>query len=213
VRRSAGPATVTWDGRNSRGVRVSAGTYRWRLLLTDAAGNTGRTSDYPVRVSAKRLVTETVSVTRSGRQADHSGGTSSCAYTRARESTFTDGLRMVNGCSASGFDLAFADYTFTVPSAIRYSSISFQVRGYASRPPSEITAAFEATDGSVEIPRYQRVGTRSVTWYTIAAVSAAGHVTTTHRVHISLLLDSFYAGRNDFDVARVRVRIRLTALR
>ncbi len=210
---AAGAATVTWDGRNDRRVRVAAATYRWQLLLTDAAGNTGRTSEYAVRVSAKRLVTETVGVTRTGRQADHAGGTSSCAYTRGRESTFTEGLRLVNGCPASGFDLAFADYTFTAPAAVRYSSISFQALGFATRPPSEITAAFAATDGSVEIPRYQRVGARTATWYTIATVPAAGHVTSTHRVHISLLLDSYYAGRNDFDVAQVRVWIRLTALR
>jgi hypothetical protein len=44
-------------------------------------------------------------------------------------------------------------------------------------------------------------------------VPAAHHVGTGRRVRISLLLDSFYAGPNDFDAAVVRLRVRMTVLR
>jgi hypothetical protein len=43
-------------------------------------------------------------------------------------------------------------------------------------------------------------------------VAGPHHVSRLHRTRISLLLDSFYAGRNDFDAASVRVRARMTVL-
>lgn len=213
ITRPAGPATISWNGRRGSGARVPPGTYRWQLRLTDAAGNTTQSRTYRIVVSGKRLVTVTRFITKRAAETGHAGGTSRCAYARPGESRYAGGVRLVNGCASDGFDLAFADYVFVLPPAVRYGSIAFQVRGASVRRPSELSAAFNRTDGGVEIPRYLKVNRSRASWYTVAAVPGTHHVTRLHRTRISLLLDSFYAGRNDFDAASVRVRARMTILR
>jgi hypothetical protein len=165
-----------------------------------------------VVVSGQRLVTITRTVTKRAAQDVQAGGTARCAFARAGESRYAGGLRLVNGCPSDGFDLAYADYVFVLPRAVRYGNISFQVHGWSARRPSELSAAFNRTDGGVEIPRYLKVNRSRASWYTIASVPGTHHVSRRHRTRISLLLDSFYSGRNDFDAASVRVRVRMTVL-
>jgi len=212
-RRPAGPVSVTWDGRTARGRIVPAGSYRAQATLTDAAGNTTRAAPVRLTVSAKRLRTVTRYVTLSAAADKHAGGTATCAAASRTRSSFPGGLVLTNRCSSNGFDLAFADYVFPLPPAVRYERITFAARGRSTNQPAELSAAFSRTDGSLEIPAYVTVRHPTASWYRVAGVPAAHHVGTGRRVRISLLLDSFYAGPNDFDAAVVRLRVRMTVLR
>lgn len=210
--RTAGAAAVGWTGRDRHGRLVAAGSYRWTLSLTDAGGNVGHTGTYRVRVSGKRLVPATWYVTRGGAADSSAGGTKSCASARRGSSAYSGGLYLLNACSLNSFELAYANYTFRVPHAFAYRTVSLQARGRSRHAPSELSGAMQAVDGSVDIPRYERVG-GALRWYPIAAVRAARHITPHGYVHVALLLDSYYAGRNDFDVAQVRLRVQVTVLR
>jgi flagellar hook assembly protein FlgD len=211
-RHAAGRATVSWNGRTAGGHAVPAGTYRWQLRLTDAAGNVTRRSGH-LTVSAKRLTAVTGYVTLPAGHYRDAGGTARCATARRSGSVFAGGLELVNRCPTNGFDLAFADYVFTLPHALRYRSVTFEVRGASQHRPSELTAAFTRTDGSIEIPDYATVRSSRTQWHKVAGVPARGHVGARNRVRVSLLLDSFYRGRNDLDAAQVRLRVRMIVLR
>ena len=213
VVRPAGAASIAWNGRTARGTPVRSGSYRWRLALTDAAGNTTRSAVGSVTVSAKRLVTVTTYVTKPAADVVDAGGTSPCATARAAASRYSGGLDLSNGCPADDYDLAYADYSFRLPTAVRYVGIGFQVRGVAVTRRAELTAAFSRTDGSVEIPRYLTIVPGAASWHGIGGVPAADHVTSARRVRVGLLLDSRYSGRNAFDTAHVRLRLEMTVLR
>jgi hypothetical protein len=204
---------MSWTGFDAHGRRVPAGTYSWQLTLTDAAGNTGHTGQYAVRVSSKHLVHTTLAVAKHGANYDAAGGTASCAYVHKKDSVFSLGARLVNGCSMNDFDLAYADYTYLVPRATAYGRMSIQVYGRASHHPSELTAAFETTGGRLEVPGYREVTPGGSAWYTIASVPAAQHITAFQHVHLTLLLDSTYAGVNNFDVQNARLKVSAVVLR
>jgi len=127
--RPAGLATVRWNGRRFDGRAVPAGTYRAQLSLTDAAGNTTRRAPITLTVSAQRLRTVIRAVDLPAAADTAAGGTAACASARARNSTFPRGLYLLNRCSSNGFDLAFADYSFRLPAALRYERITFEARG------------------------------------------------------------------------------------
>jgi flagellar hook assembly protein FlgD len=213
LRHAVGPATISWNGRTAAGRSVPAGRYRWQLRLTDAAGNTTRSRTGHLTVSAARLTPVTRYVTLPAGHYRDAGGTARCATARRSTSAFAGGVHLVNACPTNGFDLAFADYTFTLPGAIRYRGVTFEVRGTSAHRPSELTAAFTRTDGSVEIPDYATIRHPGTAWHRVAAVPANGHVGPRHRLRVSLLLDSFYPGRNDLDAAQVRLRVRVIVLR
>jgi flagellar hook assembly protein FlgD len=213
AKRSAGLVRISWHGRDKHRHLVAPGTYRWRLALTDAAGNVGHTRWFKVRVSGKRLVRRTQYVTLAGARAEASGGTASCASARRSASAFAGGLYLLNRCSMNDFDLAYVSYHFHLPKAYRYDSVALQARGLSRYVPSELSAAFEAVDGSVAIPRYEKVGHYGTHWFPVASVGGRGHVSAHGYVRVSLLLDSYYSGRNDFDIESVRLRVRLTVLR
>ena len=164
-------------------------------------------------VSAKRLRTVTRDVTLVAAADRHAGGTAPCATTTPAGSSFSSGLLLRNRCASDGFDLAFADYVFRLPAAVRYQRITFAARGHSSGHPAEVSAAFTRTDGSLEIPDYVTVRRPGTAWYRVAGVPATQHVGAGRQVRISLLLDSFYPGASEFDVALVRVRVRMTVLR
>jgi subtilisin family serine protease/flagellar hook assembly protein FlgD len=208
-----GRAQISWNGRDAHNRMIRPGTYHWRLSLTDAAGNTTRSATYRVIVRPERLVTQTRYLTRTARSYRSAGGTADCATARRRDSVYPNGVHLVNRCAALSYDLAYAEYLFRLPSAVRYSAMTFQVRGASTHRPSELTAAFNLVDGSVEIPRYLKVSRAGLSWHSIATVPAAGHVSRSRATRISLLLDSYYRGVNDFDVAQVRLRVRMTVLR
>jgi flagellar hook assembly protein FlgD len=62
----AGNAAVAWDGRDSSGRRVAAGSYRFRVQARDPAAIVRLSAYGTVAVSGKRLVHRTVTVTVTG---------------------------------------------------------------------------------------------------------------------------------------------------
>ncbi len=206
--RGPGATRLTWDGRTASGRVVAAGTYHWQYTVIDTAGNSSRAGVYTVIVSAKRLVTRTTYVTHAGTSYLSSGGTdTTCAHARHRGSLFGHGLWMTDACTSASADFAYANYRFTVPGALGYSRIALQVYGHSTHRPTELAAALQRTDGSLEIPAPVAVRTAGNHWHTLASIAAAGHITAARHAYATVLLDPTYAGTNTFDLGTVRLRV------
>jgi hypothetical protein len=137
---------------------------------------------------------------------DAAGGTAACATARRAGSSYPRGLRLVNGCAAAEGDVAIARYTFTLPAAPSYSTITLQVIGTSIHVPLQLTAAFHNGDGTLELPGTRTINGRAHIWRTIASVPAAGHLDGRH-VYADVLLDATFGGVNDFDLDRVRLQV------
>jgi hypothetical protein len=103
-------------------------------------------------------------------------------------------------------DFAYATYGFSVPGAIRYSRVAFQVYGHAAHR-AELSVAVDRVDGGIEIPAYVRVSRPGNHWYSIASVPAAGHISGARRAYATILLTGRYAGTNTFDAKYARLRV------
>lgn len=210
----AGRAHISWNGIDRHGHFAPPGTYRWEFRATDSGGNTSHTAQYLVYTSFLRLVTLTRDISLDGSAALEAGGTDpSCSSARAARSSFPHGILLSNGCTDNGYDLAFADYAFTLPSAVHLGNVSIRAYGHSHVHPSELTTSIQRSDGGLEVPRYITINSSADRWYTIATVPSAGHLTAQHQMFVSLVLDSLYAGRNDFDVKYAQLRLSYTALR
>ena len=75
--RAAVRTTITWNGRNTAGALVGAGTYYWTVTAQDPAGNRRTSAQYSVAVSGKRLVTKAATLTKNGSQFTAAGGSDS----------------------------------------------------------------------------------------------------------------------------------------
>ena len=121
-RRGLGVYSQVWNGRDSNGVMVPAGTYTVRQRFRDGWANED-TWTTTVSIGHQKLVTKTGSVTVYADQyaakgtAPGSSVTASSKYTRAMKLTSPIG----------GF--AGVGYQFTLPSAISYSALSVSVLG------------------------------------------------------------------------------------
>jgi hypothetical protein len=123
-----GAYSYAWSGRNSAGTILPSGKYRIVQKLTDGAGTT-RTVTLYANLSKKVLVTKTTYVTKNGSTISASGGA-------VRIST-TSHYAKLHGSLSS---LAVVGYQFTLPSAIAYKSVRFQVYAKAgwTVPPNAI---------------------------------------------------------------------------
>ncbi len=120
VASGSGPYSLSWTGRTSAGVLQPAGTYKLVQRLTDLGGATLSVTK-SVTLSHRKLVTKTTYVTKDGdalgkRLTSGSGRitTSSSGYVK---------LSVPGGTTGH----AAGAWTFTLPSAVRYTSIWFQV--------------------------------------------------------------------------------------
>ncbi|HEV7206398.1 MAG TPA: S8 family serine peptidase [Jatrophihabitans sp.] len=214
VSRGAGPTYISWNGIDRHGHFVPAGRYLWEFRATDSGGNSVHTPQFLVTVSARRLVTVAQDLTLNGAAALEAGGTDpACASARTARSAFPHGVLLSNACADNGYDLAFADYVFTLPSAVRFGNVAIRAYGHSRMHPSELTASVQRSDGGLEVPRYITISSGLDRWYTIATIPAAGHVTPQRQMFIALVLDSLYRGRNDFDVKYAQLHFTYTTLR
>jgi hypothetical protein len=110
-----GAYSYAWNGRNSAGTILASGKYRIVQKLTDAAGTTRSVTLY-ANLSKKVLVTKTTYVTKNGSSVAAAAG-SVAINTTAHYAKLHGSLSSV----------AAAGYQFTLPSAIFYKSIKFQV--------------------------------------------------------------------------------------
>ena len=208
---AGGATSITWDGKNTAGSRVPAGTYYWTLTAQDPAGNRRASARHTVAVNVSQLVTQTASLSRRGAQYFQAGGsdpTSSCASADKAHSGFApNGVRLTNVCdfSVKGPQLAAAAFRFTLPAAISYSSLRLLTYGH-SLSASTLGAGFTgwATGGFTLAPEIT-VGTAS-SWRAIGPVRAAGLVNAGRLVETTLYLPNEHP-TNDYDVSDVRLII------
>ncbi len=113
---ASGTYSYTWNGRKA-GVLLPAGRYRVVQKLTDAAGTSQSITRY-VTLSHKRLVTRTAYVTKAGDKITARGTTGSGKLTHTASGALI--LRAGTGTASVGWQ-------FTIPSALVYKSITFQV--------------------------------------------------------------------------------------
>jgi flagellar hook assembly protein FlgD len=208
--RYAGPATLQWNGKNAAGARVAAGTYYWTLTAQDSAGNRRVSARYVVKVSARRTVTKTATVSRAGSQYIFAGGTSYCADADPSVSDFyPSGVWLLNACESSGstgvVELAGATYRFTAPAAVSYSSLRLQSYGNSLFSPSTVGVGFTKWGTNGFTIREISVGSTNA-WRTIGSVGAAGLVSSGSRlVETTLYVPNDYDGASDYDIGNVRL--------
>lgn len=133
IARASGGYRYAWNGRTAGGTILAAGKYRVVQTLTDAFGTRRAYTQYAT-LSTKRLVTKTTYVTRLGSSVSASGdpGTGSIVISTS------GGYAKLTGRDPNGW--VGVGYQFTLPTAVVYKSIAFQVysKGPISVPPNMI---------------------------------------------------------------------------
>lgn len=162
--RATGAYNYVWNGRNSAGTVLAAGKYRIVQTLTDAYGTKKAWTLY-ANLSSKKLVTLSTYVTKYAYppSASSSGGTGRAYYNSTAKS-----LKFVAG--ADGYILA--GWQFTLPSAIAYKSLRFQV--YAKASPSMFNrigaqnfswCGLTSTWNASCFDRFTGIASSTTTWY------------------------------------------------
>ncbi|MFM6851108.1 MAG: S8 family serine peptidase [Terrabacter sp.] len=204
--RAAARTSLTWNGRNTAGALVGAGTYYWTLTAQDGAGNRRTSARYSVVVSSKRLVTKTATVTKNGSQFYSAGG--SDPYCSGADTSMSDfyptGVWLANTCG-TGVELAGATYRFTAPAAISYSSLKIEGYGF-SMAPSRLGAGFTRW-GTVDYTFTPTILTgTSPGWRTIGSVSPGALVNASRLVEATVFVPNTYYN-NDYDIGQVRLTV------
>ena len=204
-----GSYNVTWDGRDTAGALLPAGGYRVVQRLRDSWGNSMAHTSL-VQISLKRLHWTTVSQTRSGGSADER-----YAYASALilESRFADGIQLDAGAGGSwplDPSEAWVDYSFRLPDAPVYKSITCGVLGATDpgRGPASIlfrdwTAGDEAWDDVADAKA-------GYAW-TYAKGDPEQHISRAHEAICSI--DVLAENNGQIDVARVKLTYTYAVLR
>jgi hypothetical protein len=216
--RNGGRTSMSWGGRDAAGRLVPAGAYHFSFTAQDTAGNERATRRYSVNVSLKRLVSQSVTLTKPADAFLGVGtGDTSCTEYSTDLSFYSHGVWLGNVCDPD-FDGAVsidAFYNFTVPSAAKYGSLKLSVYGSTLYPPSEVLGAYFTTAGDVTL-RFASVRSGSGAWLGLGSVSGDGRVNANHRVRVAVGLDDAYnVGGNlsDLDMATVRLVVNYSVLR
>ena len=204
----AAPSTfrTSWNGRTASGSLLPAGTYRFSMISQDAASNRRTTNRFSVALSSKRLVTKTASVLKTGNQYTSAYGTAACAGPDTSASDYSAGVWLDNACDPyyDGNQFVIAEYSFTLPVAVRYTSLRFDALGYSLFAPSLLlgdsynfsTGGYDSA-GGVE-------ASSAKAWRTLSRPAVAGHVSgRTVRFAAAVADDS--SGSADYDIDSVRV--------
>lgn len=127
----AGAYSVAWNGRNTGGNLVAAGSYRIRQVITDALG-AKLTVDKTVTVSRKELVWHSASKTKSGNDPDAKGKTSGVSFVSSP--LYAGGIRIQFPLGTPGRFGALG-YEFRMASGVVYKAIKFSVQGGGTKSP------------------------------------------------------------------------------
>jgi flagellar hook assembly protein FlgD len=201
--KTAGRHAITWNGRNTAGSIVAAGTYYWTYTAQDAAGNRRTTARYSVIVSSKRLITKTATLVRNGSSFHGAGGSDSCADADTTLSDYTYGVWLTNFCTYD-YQIAAAIYRFTLPAAHSYSSLRIDSYGY-SMGSATLGALFTRWGTDTYTSTHQITTSTSERWRTIGTVSASGVVSSGRVVEPIVYLPNDTYTFTDYDVAKVRL--------
>ena len=129
--RRPGATSVGWNGRRSTGAMVPAGTYYYRFVAQDAAGNRTTTAKYSVAVSAKRLVKHTASKTLTPYGSYKAAYVSQCSALARNVHGWSNSVGYFSdyyNCT-DGDDIAALDHAYTLPSAVRYGTVRIDAYG------------------------------------------------------------------------------------
>ncbi len=118
-----GAYSTTWNGKNTAGTLQGNGKYKVVTTVTDTSGNHLSDTRY-VTLSTKKLVTKTYTTTIDGAKYTTllKSGTGSASKT---STAYTGGLKMTSGSNGT----VAAVYSFTAPSAVSYSTVTFTAIG------------------------------------------------------------------------------------
>jgi flagellar hook assembly protein FlgD len=203
----AGTISLSWNGRNSANHLVAAGTYHFHWSAQDLAGNRSHSGTYNVVVSLRHLVTHTTALVKTANKYDFVAGSASCAKGSASLSAFKPyGLLLLNHCNPATTQVAIAQYTFTVPAAISYTSVHISTYGFTSAPPIALGSAiwnFTHNDAN-------EVGATAIfhnvhAWTSLGTITASQHVSSRH-VEIAILLANATATAR-YDMHNVQLTI------
>jgi hypothetical protein len=120
-----------WNGRTGAGSLLAAGTYDYRFVLRDRAGNQRTTSRGSVNLSHKHLVRRTRLVTKNGVNYASASEYNACGMDISNVlSDWANGL-WLNYCGYYYDDVSVVEYSFTTPGAAYYRSFQPVVYGYS----------------------------------------------------------------------------------
>lgn len=213
----SGPAHLafTWNGRTRSGKLVPAGRYHWYYTDTDTAGNHSRTPNFVVHVSLKKLVKTTKVVSRQGDAyagTDHQG----CgASTSKANSTFAHGLLLSVTCG-NRQGIALAGYNVRLPTAVKYTRMSFKMYGYSHRGYAVIVPLIFSTEiNDFELTRSSAltVSSSSRAWRSLGGVPVKGHFVGRHVAHFIFAIGNQPGHPVDFDLKSIKVSVGCYVLR
>ncbi len=203
---ASGSYAWTWNGRSTSGALQPAGKYRIVQTLTDTAANKLTVTTY-TNVSRKRLYYHTATITKNGNAYSIYGDHGDGSISRAR-SSYSRGVRLSSGHSWVG-----VSYSFSLPSATVYKSITFKVLG---RSPNGTRATIGIWNPNWGSYRYgesysqaKAIGPRYA-WHSTSGPGSALHQGRTARAMIDV---EYGPGGKSFDVAKVQLVVRYAVLR
>jgi hypothetical protein len=201
-----GAYSQAWDGRNASGTALAAAKYRVVQRLKDVLGNTLTSTSYTT-LSKKRLYTLSTSFTRYGSQFAYYGDPGT-GYVSPSRSSYYRGVRL-----SSGSSWAAVGYSFALPSAVTYKSVSFKVLGRSPNGRKAWIAIWNPSLGSyLDVNAYdvaRRAGP-GYAWYGTSTSLATHQKSGRAR---AILLVAYEAGTVVFDAAKVRLSITYTVLK
>jgi flagellar hook assembly protein FlgD len=209
---SAGTFPLSWDGRNTAGAFVPAGTYGYFVLVQDMAGNRRRSGGYTAYVSLKRLANTSVTLTLNGNQA-YGVYTSdeSCTQASYGSSSFPAGLWLANLCLSS--EVVFAGYQFSLAGAVRYNSVNVYSYGNTISAPEQIAAGiwnYATNDWDVLGTMPSLNANYSNSWARFGTVDGANRVSA-GKARIAIVVPSGNHAQ-DYDIGLVRIAVSYTVL-
>jgi flagellar hook assembly protein FlgD len=212
---NSGTFRFSWTGRDAAGRGVPAGSYHYRFIAQDRAGNRSLSRTSLVRVSYQRTLRAGVRVARNGNLGRVSTTNARCTQYSLGFSNFEHGLFLDNLCDR-GFDgnqFIYADYTMAVPGAVAYHSISVRALGETIHAPEPISAyVYDFTHGTWDL-----VGTAMLTKNakpvrtTFGPISGLHHVSLRHRVRVRIAVPDKVTPE-DYDIASVSMAITYSVL-
>jgi hypothetical protein len=188
---------VTWNGRTASGSRVPAGKYKVVQTLRDQLGNTLKAVAYTT-VSWKRLYTYSGSKTLYGRQFTFHGDPGN--GTVSTRSAYYHGIKLTSGASWVG-----VGYTFSLPAATVYKSVSFKVLGRSPNGRQAWEAVWSPSMGSyLYVDSYdlaRQIGPGYRWWSTSGSLATHQKGRVAHAVVLAINDGSSVK----FDIAKVRL--------
>ncbi len=212
---SIGTFQLTWNGRNLANVVVAEGWYWYHFVAANLAGTRSSSVDYRVYVSHKQLVNKTGTFSLNGNRGMILGSDSTCEQYSYALSAFSNGIWLDNFCDEAidGFESISTQYSFTVPCAIRYNSITVRSYGNTIDPNEDLLSAiYEPSSrgydgvGSVVLTRYD-----TDTWSTLGTVGGADHVSAGHVIAVTVGIGDANPPE-DYDIGTVQITVSYAVL-